>query len=140
MPSGQREGLQNVPAFKFFEIRRWCGFQRIALRVRVILVDPQDRLMGANQRPLDDIFQFPDIARPGVAYQPLERFLVNISARPIELYAIPRLGHEQEHLEVLVALVWTGATAMWSPSRGDIFNGIALSARAFDSFFQGTLH
>jgi len=43
-----------------------------------------------------------------------------------------RLGHEQEHFEVLVALVWTGATAMWSPSGGDIFKGIALSARAFD--------
>jgi len=41
-----------------------------------------------------------------------------------------RLGHEQEHFEVLVGLVWTGATALCAPSGGDIFNGIALSARA----------
>ena len=44
--------------------------------------------MRKDQRSFDHIFQLTDIAGPRMAYQPFERFWINLLARPLEFHAV----------------------------------------------------
>src|SRR5438128_1577774 len=69
VPVCQGEGLQNMPSFEIFEVSWWRRSEGGVLRTQDMLVDPQHRFMRENHRSLNHIFQFTDIARPGVANQ-----------------------------------------------------------------------
>src|SRR5688572_22373293 len=80
-----------------------------------MMVYPQDRFTRENHRALDHIFQFSDIARPGIANQPLERFLVNILARTAEFHAAVLKKMSSQNGNVLRAI------PQWrQPDRKDI--------------------
>src|SRR5262245_58528197 len=93
-----------MPALQFFEIRWWLGKHGWGLRTQDMLVDPQHRFTRENQRALDYIFQFTNIAGPRVSHQLFQRFLIDVFARTSELHAILFQEMSSQERDILRAI------------------------------------
>ena len=93
-----------MPSFEIFEASGWRRSEGGVLRTQDVFVDPQHRFMRENHRSLNHIFQFTDIARPGVANQSFYRFLVNILARTAEFHAVLLKEISSQYGDILRAI------------------------------------
>ena len=61
---------------------------RRTLKNQKPFIDAQNLLVGENHRPFNHIFQFSNIARPGIPDKPLQRIRFNRFAGPLEFHSI----------------------------------------------------
>lgn len=71
LPIPRGKGLKNMLPFKIDKPRRSLRFEFGAVGNQKPLIDAQNFLVGENDRPFNDIFQFPNVARPSIPDQSL---------------------------------------------------------------------